>query len=130
MVSDFEAEGRDDDDEVSIPVPENDEESSVLATVAVQVGVNPAGDLAGVTTPRPSLNVVRPKISDSTSLGNILIIHLLSSGSLISLLPIFFRSVNLRKLVTQEPSYHWCLPRKVCHAQFCGRVLQWTFCDN
>lgn len=73
MVSDFEAEGRDEDDEVSIPVPENDEESSVLGTVAVQVGVNPAGDLAGVNTPGPSLNVaVRPKIIDS-NLGKILI---------------------------------------------------------
>lgn len=70
MVSDFEAEARDDDDEVSIPIPENDGESSVLATVAVQVGVNPAGDLAGVTTPGPSLSaVVRPKISDASSLG-------------------------------------------------------------
>lgn len=68
MVSDFEAEARDEDDEVSIPVPEDEEESAVLAAVGVQVGVNPAGDLAGVTTPGPSsIASVRPKKSESGS---------------------------------------------------------------
>lgn len=70
MVSDFEAEGRDDeDDEVLIPVPEESADPTVLVGPEV-VGVNPAGDLAGVNEPgNLPVVVARPKISDSTSKG-------------------------------------------------------------
>ena len=87
MVSDFEAEGRDEDDEVSIPVPEDAEESAVLAVVAVQVGVNPAGDLAGVTTPgHNSMASVRPKQLDSASLCKNFIFRFYSSFFIIMII--------------------------------------------
>ena len=73
MVSDFEAEGRDDeDDEVLIPVPEESADPTVLVGPEV-VGVNPAGDLAGVNEPgNLPVVVARPKINDSTSKGKLI----------------------------------------------------------
>lgn len=59
MVSDFEAEARDDDDEVAIPVPEDPDDPNIALS-----GVNTAGDLAGGS---PGDVVVRPKKSDAVS---------------------------------------------------------------
>lgn len=64
MVSDFEAEARDDDDEVAIPVPEDSEDPNGAPVVIG--GVNPAGDLAGGS---PGDLVPRPKKSDTSSPG-------------------------------------------------------------
>lgn len=47
MVSDFEAEGRDEDDELAIPVPEDSEAPAVLVGSGVTPNINAAGDLAG-----------------------------------------------------------------------------------
>ena len=70
MVSDFEAEGHD-DDEVAIPVPEDAEENSgsVIGGMVVSTGVNPAGDLAG-NSPVGAGNSAWSKKSDSSTTGN------------------------------------------------------------
>lgn len=68
MVSDFEAEGRDDYDEVAIPVPESPDMDPGIALVgSSSTTANPAGDLAGVSPGE----LVRPtKKADTTSPGN------------------------------------------------------------
>ena len=73
MVSDFEAEGRDEDDEVLITVPEKSTDSASLSGggVAAQ-GVGPAGDLSSVDSPGatavPAAVVRTQNLSDATSL--------------------------------------------------------------
>lgn len=73
MVSDFEAEGRDDYDEVSIPVPESpDMEPGIALAGSSSTTANPAGDLAGVSPGE----LVRPnKKPDTTSPGNSMLFH-------------------------------------------------------
>ena len=70
MVSEFEAEGRDDDDELAIAVPEDAEDHAVLVGSSVARGINAAGDLAG-NSPGPSstINSIWPKMAESISLG-------------------------------------------------------------
>lgn len=72
MVSDFEAEGHD-DDEVAIPVPEDAEDgsgTSVLGAMVVSSSVNPAGDLAG-NSPVGAGSSAWAKKSDSSTSGKI-----------------------------------------------------------
>ena len=72
MISDFEAEGHD-DDEVAIPVPEDAEDGSgaVLGTMVVSSGVNPAGDLAGNSPVGAGSSAWAKKSDSSTSSKNI-----------------------------------------------------------
>jgi hypothetical protein len=73
MVSDFEAEGRDDDDdELAIPVPEDAEDSAVLVGSGAVATINAAGDLAGSCSNQGSCSVastIWPKKPDSISSG-------------------------------------------------------------
>lgn len=71
MVSDFEAEGRDEDDELAIPVPEDADNPAVLVGMS---SVNQAGDLAGATPGACSLmtSSSRQRKSDVPSIGNAL----------------------------------------------------------
>ena len=73
MVSDFEAEGRDDYDEVAIPVPESQDMDPGIALVgSSSTTANPAGDLAGASPGE----LVRPsKKTDTTSPGNSMLFH-------------------------------------------------------
>lgn len=71
MVSDFEAEGRDDDDELSIPVPEDAEDPAVLVGSGTVSNMNAAGDLAGSSPGSCSVaNTIWPKKPESISAGN------------------------------------------------------------
>ena len=73
MVSDFEAEGRDDDDELAIPVPEDAEDPAVLVGSGVVSTMNAAGDLAGSSPGSCSVvNSVWPKKPDSISSGKLM----------------------------------------------------------
>lgn len=71
MISDFEAEGHD-DDEVAIPLPEDAEDGSgsVLGAMVVSSVVNPAGDLAG-NSPVGAGSSGWVKKSDSSTSGKI-----------------------------------------------------------
>ena len=74
MVSDFEAEGRDDDDdELAVPVPEDAEDSAVLVGSGVVATINAAGDLAGSCSNQGTCSVAStiswPKKPDSISPG-------------------------------------------------------------
>lgn len=73
MVSDFEAEGRDDDDdELAIPVPEDAEDSAVLVGAVSVSSMNAAGDLAGSCSNQGSCSVtsiIRPKRTETISPG-------------------------------------------------------------
>lgn len=70
MVSDFEAEGRDDDDELAIPVPEDAEDPAVLVGSGVVSNMNAAGDLAGSSPGSCSVvNSIWPKKTDLNSSG-------------------------------------------------------------
>ena len=71
MVSDFEAEGHD-DDEVAIPVPEDaeDNSSAVIGGMIVSTSVNPAGDLAGNSPVGAGTSAWPKKSTDSSTSGN------------------------------------------------------------
>lgn len=75
MVSDFEAEGRDDDDdELVIPVPEDTEDSAVMVGSVSVSSMNAAGDLAGSCSNQGSCSVastIRPKKTETVSPGKV-----------------------------------------------------------
>lgn len=70
MVSDFEAEARDEDDELAIPVPEDAENPAVLVGMS---NVNQAGDLAGTAAACSFISSSRQKKSDITTPGKLVL---------------------------------------------------------